>query len=458
MFDILFNILFGGDSLNISVIGTGYVGLVTGTCFSEMGNNVWCIDIDENKIENLKKGILPIYEPGLEEMVIRNYKEGRLNFSVSYKDSIPSSDVCFIAVGTPPGEDGSADIKYVLTAASSIAEYMEGYTVIVDKSTVPVGTSEKVTESINKVLQARNVTSITFDVVSNPEFLKEGVAIEDFMRPDRVVIGSNSEKATKIMKRLYEPFVGNGHPLLSMDIKSAEVTKYAANAMLATRISFMNEIAKLCDAVGGDVKAVRQGIGTDSRIGMSFLYASCGYGGSCFPKDVKELISIGKRNGFEMKIATAVEEVNNEQKKVVVHQIVSKFGENLNGKTFAIWGLAFKPQTDDMREAPSITIISELTTRGAKVKVYDPEAYITAKTYLSKIPSELISYEDDMWSPLKNADALVLITEWKQFRQPNFDKIKELLKTPIIFDGRNQYDISLMKEKNIEYFCIGRNI
>ena len=443
--------------MTISIIGTGYVGLVTGTCFAEMGNTVWCIDIDEVKIENLKKGILPIYEPGLEEMVARNYKEGRLHFTADYAQAIPQSKICFIAVGTPPGEDGSADVSYVLSAARGIAQHMKEYTVIVDKSTVPVGTSEKVRDMVQKVLDERNL-KIDFDVVSNPEFLKEGVAVDDFLRPDRVVIGTDNEQARNIMQELYEPFVSNGHPLLVMDIKSAEITKYAANAMLATRISFMNEIAKLCDTLGGDVKAVRQGIGTDSRIGMSFLYAGCGYGGSCFPKDVKELIAVGKRNNIDMKIAQAVEQVNEAQKHILVEQIIKKYGENLNGKTFALWGLAFKPQTDDMREAPSIVIINELTKRGAHIRAYDPEAYQTAQHYLSHIPHTALSYEKDMWTPLSSADALILVTEWKQFRQPDFEKIKVLLKGPVIFDGRNQYSITLMKELGIEYHCIGRSI
>ena len=443
--------------MNLSIVGTGYVGLVTGTCFAEMGNTVWCIDIDEAKIENLKKGILPIYEPALEEMVARNYKEGRLHFTTDYAQAVPQSKICFIAVGTPPGEDGSADVSYVLAAARSIAQQIKEYTVIVDKSTVPVGTSEKVRDAVQKVLDDRQV-KIDFDVVSNPEFLKEGVAVEDFLRPDRVVIGTDSEQARSIMQELYEPFVSNGHPLLVMDIKSAEITKYAANAMLATRISFMNEIAKLCDTLGGDVKAVRQGIGTDSRIGMSFLYAGCGYGGSCFPKDVKELIAVGKRNNIDMKIAQAVEQVNEEQKHILVQQIIKKYGENLTGKTFALWGLAFKPQTDDMREAPSIVIINELVKRGAHIRAYDPEAYQTAKHYLNHIAHTALSYEKDMWTPLSSADALILVTEWKQFRQPDFDKIKQSLKTPVIFDGRNQYSITLMKELGIEYHCIGRNV
>ena len=443
--------------MNLSIVGTGYVGLVTGTCFAEMGNTVWCIDIDEAKIENLKKGILPIYEPALEEMVARNYKEGRLHFTTDYAQAVPQSKICFIAVGTPPGEDGSADVSYVLAAARSIAQQIKEYTVIVDKSTVPVGTSEKVRDAVQKVLDDRQV-KIGFDVVSNPEFLKEGVAVDDFLRPDRVVIGTDSEQARSIMQELYEPFVSNGHPLLVMDIKSAEITKYAANAMLATRISFMNEIAKLCDTLGGDVKAVRQGIGTDSRIGMSFLYAGCGYGGSCFPKDVKELIAVGKRNNIDMKIAQAVEQVNEEQKHILVQQIIKKYGENLTGKMFALWGLAFKPQTDDMREAPSIVIINELVKRGAHIRAYDPEAYQTAKHYLNHIAHTALSYEKDMWTPLSSADALILVTEWKQFRQPDFDKIKQSLKVPVIFDGRNQYSITLMKELGIEYHCIGRNV
>jgi nucleotide sugar dehydrogenase len=443
--------------MNLSIVGTGYVGLVTGTCFAEMGNTVWCIDIDEAKIENLKKGILPIYEPALEEMVARNYKEGRLHFTTDYAQAVPQSKICFIAVGTPPGEDGSADVSYVLAAARSIAQQIKEYTVIVDKSTVPVGTSEKVRDAVQKVLDDRQV-KIGFDVVSNPEFLKEGVAVDDFLRPDRVVIGTDSEQARSIMQELYEPFVSNGHPLLVMDIKSAEITKYAANAMLATRISFMNEIAKLCDTLGGDVKAVRQGIGTDSRIGMSFLYAGCGYGGSCFPKDVKELIAVGKRNNIDMKIAQAVEQVNEEQKHILVQQIIKKYGENLTGKMFALWGLAFKPQTDDMREAPSIVIINELVKRGAHIRAYDPEAYQTAKHYLNHIAHTALSYEKDMWTPLSSADALILVTEWKQFRQPDFDKIKQSLKAPVIFDGRNQYSITLMKELGIEYHCIGRNV
>lgn len=445
--------------MNISIIGTGYVGLVSGTCFSEMGNHVWCIDIDEKKINNLKDGKIPIYEPGLEEMVLRNHKNGRLDFTTDYAQAIPSSDICFIAVGTPPGEDGSADTSYVLAAAESIAKHMSGYTIVVDKSTVPVGTSEKVRAAIRKVLDERTDSlGIEFDVVSNPEFLKEGVAVNDFMRPDRVVIGCDNARSEAIMKQLYEKFTLNEHPIICTDIKSAEITKYAANAMLATRISFMNEIARLCDKVGGDVRAVRRGIGTDSRIGMSFLHASCGYGGSCFPKDVKELVSVGKRNGLEMKIAEAVEDVNNSQKFIISDRIIAKYGEDLQGKTFALWGLSFKPETDDMREAPAITIVTELTKRGAKIKSYDPEAYEMANHYLAHIPKDAITYEPDMWSALNGADALILVTEWKQFRVPDFSKIKSLLKEPVIYDGRNQYDPKQMLAEGIELHCIGRGL
>ena len=445
--------------MNISIVGTGYVGLVSGTCFSEMGNHVWCIDIDQKKIDSLKAGKIPIYEPGLEAMVLRNHKDGRLEFTTDYAEAVPSSDICFIAVGTPPGEDGSADTRYVLAAAESIARHMAGYTIVVDKSTVPVGTSEKVRAAVRRVLDGRaDAQGIEFDVVSNPEFLKEGVAVNDFMRPDRAVIGADNARAEAVMRQLYEQFTLNEHPIICTDIKSAEIIKYAANAMLATRISFMNEIAKLCDKVGGDVRAVRQGIGTDSRIGMSFLHASCGYGGSCFPKDVKELISVGRRNGIQMRIATAVEDVNNDQKRVLPERIVAKYGEDLHGRTFALWGLSFKPETDDMREAPSITVVEELTKRGARIKSYDPEAYEMAKHYLAHIPEGAITYEKDMWSALDGADALILVTEWKQFRSPDFAKIKSLLREPVIYDGRNQYDPKQMKEKGIELHCIGRGL
>lgn len=445
--------------MNISIVGTGYVGLVSGTCFSEMGNHVCCIDIDKKKIDCLESGKIPIYEPGLEEMVTRNHKDGRLEFTTDYSKAVPSSDICFIAVGTPPGEDGSADTSYVLAAAESIAKHMKGYTIIVDKSTVPVGTSEKVREAVLKVLATRSDSKdIEFDVVSNPEFLKEGVAVNDFMRPDRVVIGTDSKRAEDMMKLLYNQFTLNEHPIICTDIKSAEIIKYAANAMLATRISFMNEIADLCDKVGGDVRAIRQGIGTDARIGMSFLHASCGYGGSCFPKDVKELAAVGRRNGITMRIAQAVEDVNKDQKVLIAKRIISKYGEDLTGKTFAVWGLSFKPETDDMREAPAISIITELVKHGAKIKSYDPEAYEMAKHYLADIPSSAITYEATMWDALEGSDALILITEWKQFRSPDFDKVKSLLKAPVIYDGRNQYDPAFMKSKGFELHCIGRGL
>lgn len=441
--------------MKISVVGTGYVGLVSGACFAEMGNDVWCIDIDEKKIENLKNSVIPIYEPGLEEIVKNNIKAGRIKFTTDYGEAVPESDICFIAVGTPPGEDGSADTKYVFQAAESIAKYAEGYTVIVDKSTVPVGTAEKVKEKALAVLNQRG-TDAEIDVVSNPEFLKEGVAVEDFMRPDRVVIGVDSSRAEKVMKELYHAFVMNEHPVIFMDTKSAEITKYAANAMLATRISFMNEIARLCDIVGGDVSAVRQGIGSDSRIGMSFLYAGGGYGGSCFPKDVKELIAVGKRNGMVMKIAQAVEDVNNDQKHYIMGFIDKKFGTDLSGKTFALWGLAFKPQTDDMREASAITVAKEIVKRGGRIKAYDPKAFEQAHIYLDDI-KDSIEYVEDMCECINSCDALVLMTEWSHFRNPDFIKIKNMLKEPVLFDTKNIYDPVKMRELGFEYFCIGRN-
>ena len=445
--------------MNISIIGTGYVGLVSGTCFAEMGNNVFCVDVDKDKIQNLKNNRIPIYELGLEEMVRRNQDEGRLIFTTDYSEAIPHSDICFIAVGTPPMQDGSADISYVFAAAENIAKHITGYTIVVNKSTVPVGTAEKVREIIQNTLKSRTDSSkIEFDIVSNPEFLKEGVAIGDFMRPDRVVIGSDNPKAENIMKQLYQQFTLNGHPIVCMDIKSAEMTKYAANAMLATRISFINEIAQLCDKIGGDVTSVRHGIGLDSRIGMAFLHASCGYGGSCFPKDIKELINLGEQNGIEMKIAKATEAANNIQKMLIPQRIIEKYGENLSGKVFAVWGLSFKPATDDMREAPSINIVNELTARGAKIQCFDPKSYKSARQYFAKIPSNLISYEKNMWDALKNADALILVTEWKQFRTPDFEKIKSLLKSPVIYDGRNQYSPQQTASEGIELHCIGRGL
>ncbi|MBN1242907.1 MAG: UDP-glucose/GDP-mannose dehydrogenase family protein [Spirochaetales bacterium] len=440
--------------MHVTMIGTGYVGLVSGTCFAEMGNTVWCVDVDAKKIDRLGRGEIPIYEPGLEEMVHRNVKEGRLHFTSDYAKAVPGADVVFIAVGTPPGEDGSADTKYVLQAARQIATHLSGYAVIVDKSTVPVGTSEKVKAAASEALDARGA-SIEFDVVSNPEFLKEGMAIEDFMKPDRVVVGCESPRAEDLMRELYEPFTRNQHPIIFMDIKSAEITKYAANAMLATRISFINEIAALCAAVGGDVNNVRLGIGSDARIGMSFLYAGTGYGGSCFPKDVKELIAVGERNGLDMKIAKAVHGVNERQKNVLVAMIEGRLGADLKGKTFALWGLAFKPQTDDMREAPSLVIVRELVKRGARIRAFDPEAIGQAREHFSDIEAS-IEYVDDQYKALDGADALVLATEWKQFRQPEFLEMFKLLKAPLVFDGRNQYDPRRMRELGFEYYCIGR--
>ena len=433
--------------MKVAIIGTGYVGLVTGTCFAEMGNNVTCIDIDSKKIERLNNGEFVIYEPGLEEMIKKNVNEKRLTFSNSFEDSIPGSDICFIAVGTPPLEDGSADVSYVLSAAKSIAKNMDRPMIIVDKSTVPIGTGFEV----EKIVKAN--TEYSFSVVSNPEFLKEGQAINDFMRPDRIVIGSSVEWAKNRMTELYSPFVTNGHKIVYTDIISAEMIKYAANAMLATRISFINEIANLCDKIGGDVKAVREGIGLDSRIGMSFLYASCGYGGSCFPKDVKELIQVGKRNGLEMKIAKSVEEVNHIQKSLMFKRILKKYKRNVIDKQFAIWGLAFKAETDDVRESPSINLVKSLIDSGARVKCYDPKAEENFKKYFTKEDLKDIKF-CEMEETLKDSDALVIMTEWRQFKNIDFEKLD--FKSKVVFDGRNILEPENMKKLGIEYHCIGR--
>jgi len=439
--------------MKLSMVGTGYVGLVTGTCFAEMGNNVICVDIDENKIEKLKQGIIPIYEPGLETMVKENYKRGTLEFTTDIKEALEKTDIIFIAVGTPQGEDGSADLQYVLKVAEDIGKYMTHEMVVVDKSTVPVGTADKVKETIQKELDKRGV-KIPFEVVSNPEFLKEGSAIEDFMRPDRVVIGADNEKTIDIMKELYAPFTHNYERFIAMDVRSAEMTKYTANAILASQISFMNEIANICERVGADVNKVRKGIGSDKRIGYSFIYPGCGYGGSCFPKDVQALNKIALDVGYEPRIIQAVEEVNKDQKKVLAEKVIKRFGEDLSGKTFAIWGLSFKPETDDMREASSITIINELTKRGAKIKAYDPKAMDEAKEfYLKDNPN--VEYTQSKYDALNGADAMLLVTEWKEFRSPDFDEIKQRLKNPIIFDGRNQYKIEKMKDRGFEYYQIG---
>jgi len=439
--------------MKISVIGTGYVGLVSGACFAQMGNRVTCVDIDEKKIESLKKGIIPIYEPGLEKMVLENYEKGTLHFTTDVKEAITNSNISFIAVGTPMGEDGSADLQYVLAVAKSIGQHMQHYMVVVDKSTVPVGTADKVRAAIQAELDARGV-DIPFDVVSNPEFLKEGAAIQDFMHPDRVVIGADSEKAMEIMHDLYAPFMKTHDRFIGMDIKSAEMTKYAANAMLATKISFMNEISNICERVGADVNKVRNGIGSDSRIGYSFIYPGCGYGGSCFPKDVQALAKTAKDHGYTPRILDAVEAVNYAQKKVISTKVIKRFGEDLTGRTFAVWGLAFKPETDDMREASSITIINELTSRGAKVVAYDPKARHEAESFYLK-DNKNVSYVDSKYDALKDADAVILVTEWQEFRSPDFDEMKKLLKSPVFFDGRNQFDKKRMTEMGFEYFQIG---
>jgi len=439
--------------MKISVIGTGYVGLVSGVCFEQMGNKVTCIDIDEKKIKNLEKGIIPIYEPGLEDMTLENYKKGSLSFCTNSSEAIANSSIAFIAVGTPMGQDGSADLQYVLAVAKTIGQSMKEYMVIVDKSTVPVGTADKVKATIQAELDARGV-AIAFDVVSNPEFLKEGAAIQDFLHPDRVVIGAESEKAINVMRELYAPFMKHHDRFIAMDIKSAEMTKYAANAMLATKISFMNEMSQICERVGADINKVRNGIGSDNRIGYSFIYPGCGYGGSCFPKDVQALAKTAKDFGYNPKILDAVEAVNYEQKYVISNKVISRFGENLQGKTFAVWGLSFKPETDDMREASSITIINELTSRGAKVVAYDPKARHEAESHYLR-GNEKVSYVDSKYEALKDADALILITEWQEFRSPDFDEMKKLLKNAIFFDGRNQFSKEKVNAYGFEYFQIG---
>ncbi len=440
--------------MKIVIIGTGYVGLVSGTCFSEMGNNVICVDVDATKIENLKRGILPIYEPGLKSMVLKNLEGGNLHFTTNLSEAIQDAKIIFIAVGTPMGEDGSADLQYVLDVAKSIGECMQKKSIVVNKSTVPVGTADKVKETIQKVLDARK-TAIEFDVVSNPEFLKEGSAIVDFMKPDRVVIGADSDYAIEIMKQLYTPFCMSHERFITMDIRSAEMTKYAANAMLATKISFMNEVANICEMVGADANQVRIGIGSDNRIGYSFIYPGCGYGGSCFPKDVKALIKTAEDHNYKATLINAVEEVNDVQKLVVSRKIIHKYGEDLTGKTFGIWGLSFKPGTDDMREAPSIYIIKELVKRGAKIQVFDPKAMKESKLFYLK-GLENVIYVNEKYEALNGADAMVLLTEWKEFRSPDFDKIENLLKKPVIFDGRNQYNMFNIESKGFEYYQIGK--
>ena len=440
--------------MNLTVIGTGYVGLVTGTCFSAMGNNVTCIDIDEKKIENLKNGIIPIFEPGLERMVLKNVDKNSLHFSTKLNDGLAKASIVFIAVGTPMGDDGSADLQFVLGVAKQIGQEMQNPLIVVDKSTVPVGTGDKVKSVIQEELDKRGV-KIEFHVVSNPEFLKEGAAIDDFMKPDRIVIGADNEVAFNKMKDLYAPFTHNHDRLITMDIRSAEMTKYVANAMLATKISFMNEVANICELVGADVNQVRIGIGSDSRIGYSFIYPGSGYGGSCFPKDVKALKKIAEEKGYKANLIASVEEVNDRQKMVIADKVVNRFGNDLNGKTFALWGLAFKPGTDDMREAPAIYIIKDLVKRGAKINAYDPKAMEEAQSFYLKDVNG-ITYFNSKYETLNNADAMILLTEWKEFRSPDFEELKSQMTNPIIFDGRNQYSNLDLDKKGFEYYQIGK--
>lgn len=437
--------------MKISIVGTGYVGLVTGTCFAETGIEVTCVDIDEQKINDLKKGIIPIYEPGLEEMVQRNAAKGKLHFTTKIAESLVDADAVFIAVGTPPDEDGSADLQYVLGVATEVGMYSDHYMVVVTKSTVPVGTAEKVRTAVSEALKKRGA-DIPFDVASNPEFLKEGNAIEDFLRPDRIVVGVDSERAQKVMERLYKPFVLNNHPLIFMDITSSELTKYAANSMLATKISFMNDLSNLCDIVGADITLVRKGIGSDSRIGNKFIYAGAGYGGSCFPKDVKALIKTSIEKGHPLSILQAVEDVNDKQKLVIYEKVMKHFNGNVKGKQFAMWGLSFKPNTDDMREAPSLVIAENLKEAGAKVKAYDPVAMKECKRKVG----DMIDYANEAYEALIDADALILVTEWNEFRIPNYKVMEKLMRDKVVFDGRNIYEPSEMLEQGFTYYGIGR--
>ena len=432
--------------MRVAVIGTGYVGLVAGTCFAESGNSVTCVDIDDKKIRRLKDGDVPIYEPGLEELLKRNLHDGRLKFTTRYEEAIPNAEVVFIAVGTPSGEDGSADLKYVLEAARSIARHMTGYVVVVDKSTVPVGTAKKVEQAM------RETTRHPFDVVSNPEFLKEGAAIDDFLRPDRVVIGSESPRAKEVMELLYAPFVRTGNPILHMDRMSAELTKYAANAMLATRISFMNEIANICSLVGASVDHVRKGIGTDARIGSRFLFAGLGYGGSCFPKDVKAIVHTASEMGYDFRILKAVESVNELQKRLLFDRVHAHYGGKLAGKRFAVWGLSFKPNTDDMREAPALVVIENLLAAGARVRAYDPEAMNECRQHHF---GDRIEYAENPMDALRDAHGLVVVTEWNEFRNPNFDEVKNLLAEAVVFDGRNIYPRRVLERLGFTYYGIG---
>lgn len=437
--------------MNIAIVGTGYVGLVSGTCFAEMGVNVTCVDVNEEKINSLKNGQVPIYEPGLDEMVLRNHREGRLNFTTDLTSCLDNVEIVFSAVGTPPDEDGSADLQYVLEVAREFGQNIKKYTVLVTKSTVPVGTAKKVKAVIREELEKRGV-DVPFDVASNPEFLKEGAAIKDFMSPDRVVVGVESEKAKELMSKLYRPFLLNNFRVIFTDIPSAEMIKYAANSMLATRISFMNDIANLCELVGADVNMVRKGIGSDARIGSKFLYPGCGYGGSCFPKDVKALIKTAEKNGYNMSVLKAVEEVNENQKHVLFNKLSKYYGGDLKGKTIAMWGLAFKPETDDMREATSLVTINLLLEAGCTVRVYDPVAMNECRRRIG----DKVLYAKDMYDAVLDADALLMLTEWKQFRLPSWGVVSKSMKKPLIIDGRNIYDAEELKQNGFEYYCIGR--
>jgi UDPglucose 6-dehydrogenase len=443
--------------MNLTVIGTGYVGLVTGTCFAEMGNTVICVDNDPEKVTQMLQGRIPIYEPGLEDLVIRNVKEGRLRFTCSLAEAMTDSQVFFIAVGTPSNGDGSADLSQVMGVAGEIGRLLENYAVIVDKSTVPVGTAEKVRAAIQSQLDGRNL-QVEFDVVSNPEFLKEGAAIEDFMRPDRIIVGTDSDRARETMRQLYAPFNRNSDRTLYMGVRDAEMTKYAANAMLATKISFINEIANLCDLLGVDVENVRRGIGSDSRIGYSFIYPGCGYGGSCFPKDVKALIHLAQASRFDPQLLRSVEERNQRQRRVLFEKIVGRFGQDLSGLTFGVWGLAFKPGTDDLREAPAVTLLHELIGAGAKVRAYDPVAMDAARHQLPQMWFEqgVLTLAGHQYDALQAVDAMVLVTEWKPFRTPDFHAMHKIMRQPIIFDGRNQYEPVQVKQAGFEYQGIGR--
>ncbi len=443
--------------MKLTVVGTGYVGLVTGACFAEMGHRVTCVDIDAEKVARLKDGWMPIYEPGLKPIVLRNHEEGRLLFTTSLAEAMVNAEIIFIAVGTPPGEDGSADLKHVLAVASEIGMNLSTYTVVVTKSTVPVGTAEKVKAAVQAQLEKRTA-NVPFDVVSNPEFLKEGAAVDDFMKPDRIVVGVASDRSREVMRELYKDFSRNHDRILFMGVKDAEMTKYAGNAMLATKISFMNEIANLCDRLGVDVENVRLGIGSDSRIGYSFIYPGCGYGGSCFPKDVRALIHTASENGYKSNVLQAVHERNEDQKHVLFRKITARFGKDLSGLTFGIWGLAFKPGTDDIREAPAIVLLGELLAAGARVKAYDPEALDAAREELPAawFADGSVTLVRHQYEALEQVDALALVTEWKPFRHPDFRAMKELMKQPVIFDGRNQYDPVGLKGEGFEYFGIGR--